>query len=247
MLQTYLTRTRQLLQNPEAPTALYSDADLTSWINQARGQTAGEGECIRKLGTVAAVIGQRDYAFTAISLGVSASTGIRGAIHVRQILLGMGGGYQPIVPRQWVWFAQYGLGNVVPENGEPTMWAQYGQGVAGTFYLDPPPALAYSLLCDCVCYPIDLVDDTTVEAIPYLWTDAVPYFAAYLALLSAQSGQRELDADRMFQRYTEFITRARRFANPDVLRGVYEQATDPAQVGKLGLQAGRSSQQAGGG
>ena len=57
-----------------------------------------------------------------------------------------------------------------------------------------------------------MYDSTTPEAIPYLWTDAVPFFAAYYALLSAQAGQRQGDADRMFARYQEFTNRARRFS-----------------------------------
>jgi hypothetical protein len=66
------------------------------------------------------------------------------------------------------------------------------------------------------------VNDTTAEAIPYLWTDAVPYFAAYLALLSSQTGARTADADKMMQRYTEFVERAKRAATGDVLPWQYQ-------------------------
>jgi hypothetical protein len=77
------------------------------------------------------------------------------------------------------------------------------------------------------------VDDTTVEAIPELWADAIPYFAAYLALLSAQSAQRQGDANRMFERYTEFVNRARAASTPSILPGNYKQQpniTRPNQV-----------------
>ena len=84
--------------------------------------------------------------------------------------------------------------------------------------------------------PIALVDDTTPEAIPYLWTDAVPFFAAYFALLSAQAGARQAEADRMFARYQEFTNRARRFATPSVLPFIYPQSGNPVQANQLGLQ-----------
>lgn len=248
MLTSYLTRTRNFLQLPsESSTELYTDSDLTLWINQARGQLAGEGECIRAIGTISTVIGQRPYLFSGLNLGVVGTIGIQGAIHVSRVSYAIGDGEQWIAPRPWPWFEFYALNNVVPENGMPREWAQYRQGSAGTgtgsgasgsFYLDPPPDSVYELRCNCVCYPIALTTDNTVEAIPYLWTDAVPYYAAYLALMSAQTSSRVADAERMFNQYTEFLNRARRAANPSVLRWQYEQAGDPTQAAKIGLQTG---------
>jgi hypothetical protein len=87
-----------------------------------------------------------------------------------------------------------------------------------------------------VCFPITLASDSDPEAIPYLWTDAVPYFAAYLALLSAQSQARQADAERMFSRYSEFLNRARRFATPSVLSGIYPQNPSPVMQNQLGIQ-----------
>ena len=37
---------------------------------------------------------------------------------------------------------------------------------SGSFYLDPPPNLVYSLLIDCSCYPSALVADTELAAVP---------------------------------------------------------------------------------
>lgn len=258
MLTTYLTRTKQLLQNPSAPTQLYTNADLTSWVNVARGQLAGEAECIRYQATISTVVAQRPYNFSSLSTGVAATTGISGIIHIRSILYSVGigepsntAGMQWIEPRPWQWFAFYYLNNPVPDSGAPTDWAQYGQGSAGTstgsgasgsFYLNPLPDIVYSLTCDCVCYPQVLVDDTTVEAIPFLWTDAVPYFAAYLALLSSQTDARMAQAERMFGYYQTFVQRARQFSNPSVERHIYEQETDPTKISKLGLQQKAANQ-----
>lgn len=146
------------------------------------------------------------------------------------------------------------MNNPVPVQSAPTEWSQYGQGAApktglqaqgGSIYVDPVPDSAYTFQLDCVCYPIDLVDDTTAEAIPYLWTDAVAYFAAYLALLSAQSQARQADANRMFERYTEFVNRARRFSTPSVLNTSYAQNPSPTRVNQLGMSPPRAAGGAG--
>ena len=236
MLTTYLTRTAQLLQNPKAPTSLYSSSDLTEWINIARGQLAGEGECIRIAGTLALTQGTQVYSFTSINLPNAVTLGIQGTINVRMASVAIASGQTLMTPRGWEWFNTYHLNNPVPQQGTPDVWSQYGQGVTGTVYIDPVPDGAYTLNLDCVCYPIALVDDTTPEAIPYLWTDAVPFFAAYFALLSAQAGARQAEADRMFARYQEFTNRARRFATPSVLPFIYPQSGNPVQANQLGLQ-----------
>jgi hypothetical protein len=235
MLDQYVLRTQQLLQAPAAPTELYAEADIIQWVNQGRGQLAGEGKCIRAIGTLPTVIGQRAYNFSSINFGTSAITGIAGAINVRSIQVGVGDGLKWINARGWTWFNFYNMSNVTPQQGEPAEWSQLAQGTTGSFYVDPPPDTVYTLSCDCVCQPIDLVDDTTVEALPYLWTDAVAYFAAYLAFLSAQSPARQNDAARMFEHYSTFVDRARQFATPDVNYTMYPQSKDPAQLAKLGL------------
>ena len=244
MLNRYQTAVKNLLQLPGAPVTLYDTTSLNLWINTARGQLAGDAECIHVLGTVSTVIGQRPYNFSSISTGVSATTGIQGVIHVRSILYNVASGMQWIDPHPWPYFMYYYLNNPVPVNGPPTTWSQLGQGSAGSgsgsgasgsFYLDPPPDLTYVLNTDVMCYPIDLTDDTTVEAIPYLFTDAVPYLAAWYALLSAQTGARTADAERMYSYYETFRDRARKMSNPSVGRSMYEQSEDPTRLNKLGI------------
>ena len=254
MLTSYLTQTARLLQNPGAPIALYSQSDLQSYVNISRGQLAGEANCIRVLGTISTVIGQRNYNFSAISLGTPSVTGVQGIIHIRSIRYAVGQGYKRLEPRAWPWFELYYLNNPVPTSGAPVNWSQYGQGSAGlggitgegtgslatgSFFIDPIPDLIYSLTCDCVCYPIALSADTDFEAIPYLWTDAVPFYAAYYALLSAQTSARMADAERYFQYYQQFVQRARNAATPDVLRYDYEQIPDPTALSQMGLSQPR--------
>src|SRR5690349_5170447 len=122
MLTTYQTRTQQLLQNPGAPTSLYSTADITSYINTARGQLAGEVECIRVLGTLPTVVGQPVYDFSAINIGVSGTTGVSGVMNVRQMGYAVGTGKQWVASRNWEWYFQYHLNNPVPSSGPPSVW-----------------------------------------------------------------------------------------------------------------------------
>ena len=251
MLTAYQTQTQRLLQNPGAPTSLYALTDIMSWINTARGQLAGEGQCIRVMGTVSTVVGQRNYNFSNIALGTPSVTGVQGVIHVRRVMYSVASGYRWMRPRNWEWFDLYKLNNPVPPSGPPQVWAQYAQGSAGlgsitgegtgsissgSFYIDPLPDNVYILNCDCVCYPIALAADTDVEAIPYLWTDAVPFFAAYYALLSSQTSARQADAERLFGHYQTFVDRARKASTPDVNKYLYQQVPDPTVANKISAQ-----------
>jgi hypothetical protein len=116
---------------------------------------------------------------------------------------------------------------------------------SGSFYVDPIPDAIYTLTCDCVCYPIALAADTDFEALPYLWPDAVPFYAAYYALLSAQTSARMQDGERYFQYYQQFAQRARTAATPDVLRYEYEQVPDPTALNQMALP--KQAQGGGGG
>jgi len=235
MLTTYLLQTKQLLQNPPAnANPLYSDSDLTSYINRARGQIAGDAECIRNYATLPIVAAQRQYPFADVVLG-SPSAGIAGIFNIRYAWYLVGDGQKSMRPRPWAWFAQYKLNNPVPTPGAPQVWSQYGQGETGSIFIDPIPDNSYTLPIDTVCVPIDLVDDSTVEAIPYPWTDAVCFLAAYYALLSAQSAARQADADRMMTRYQEFKNRARKYSNPSIMPYLYEQAPSPVRSSQLGI------------
>jgi hypothetical protein len=254
LLNFYLAQTQNLLQLPGSAAAnLYTTANLTLWINIARGQVAGEGECIRTFGTVPTVVGQQPYPFSSITFPTASTvSGIQGAININSLSYNNGNGQLWLTPRPWPWFSLYNQNSAVPVQGKPTEWSQFGQGAApgaantsqasaggGSFYLSPSPDDIYTLNCNCVCYPIPLALDTDPEALPYLWTDAVPFFAAYFALMSAQTNARMADAANMYKgHYNEFMDRARKQSNAGVDRWLYSQAADPAQAAKMGVKAG---------
>lgn len=99
----------------------------------------------------------------------------------------------------------------------PTLCAQFGQGTNGSIYMYPIPSTAYQYEWDCFCLPSDLVDDSTFEALPQPWQDAVPYFAAHLSYLELQNlnaAKFYLDLyDNMVHRYSAYA-RPGRMVNP---------------------------------
>ena len=231
MLSTYQTRTAQLLQNPSsAATQLYQTSDINIWINIARGQIAGASECIRVYGSLSLTTGTQVYPFSAIN--VSTIAGVAGVLHTRGSVIGVASGGLWLHPRPFPYFQLYFLSIPVPAQAQPVEYSQYGQGAGGSIYFNPVPDQNYTVSLDCVCYPINLVDDTTPEALVYPWTDCVAYFAAYLALMSAQ---RVSDADHMWQQYQTFMALARSMSNGDVSPSQYIQSGDPTRSNKLGV------------
>ena len=68
------------------------------------------------------------------------------------------------------------------------------------------------------------------------FTDAIPYYAAYLALLSSSDKERRGEAPKMWEQYTEFVARARRASTPAVLPGNMTKGglIQPAQIARNG-------------
>lgn len=99
----------------------------------------------------------------------------------------------------------------------PTVCGQYGQGTNGSFYMYPIPSQTYQCELDCFCLPQDLLTDQDVEALPQPWTDAVQYWAAYLAYLEMQNWNSargmKAEFDEMMHRYGAYA-RPGRWINP---------------------------------
>jgi hypothetical protein len=221
MLFSYQQQTQRLIRDIAQKDI--NPRDLVGYINEARTQVAGESASIRAFGTLPVVSANRGpYAFSLVTL---TTAGVAGILDARAFLYAVGTGMKWITPRSFEWFTIYCLNNTNPGTGAPKVWSQYGQGVTGSVYVDPVPDANYTLSGDCVCYPVPLVNDTTIEAVAPLWTTAVPYYAAYLALLSAQTGDYMDKAQKMLSLYELFVARARRFVTPDVLPLQYSQAT----------------------
>lgn len=213
----------------------FNPGDLATYINEARGQIAADGECIRAMATTATTQGVSSYAYTSFTTSAS---GVGGVGNIRSIWYGVGTGQQYVCPKGFEWFGLYYLNNPLAPQGPPDVWSLQGQGLAGTVYLGPTPDQAYTLTADAVCYPVNLTSDSTAEAIPAYWTDCVQFLACFYALINASMQD---DADRMFRRYALYRDRARQFSNPSVLPGIWAQSVDRTLPNKLGAPPDKSA------
>src|SRR5215472_11839686 len=148
-----------------------------------------------------------------------ATFGASQVIKVFSVACNQAGTYKPMLTQKtWSEFQAYLRIYSNTQQNYPLYWSQFGQGVNGSLYLFPWPAQPLQLDVDVCCTVINLVNDTTVEAIPYPWTDAVPYYAAYLAY---ENSSRKEDADRMFKMYSMYMKRGRAFSETPFMPDYY--------------------------
>lgn len=216
-LTAYLTQTLALLH--DANNVFWTQTNLTTWINLARKRVAAEGQCIRVLPSgVNSVVGQEVYTYASFNTQVQVTPGVNNILFVQTIAVNWGALKPTLDYMVWNDFQAYLRSYSVSLQGQPAIWSQYGQGVGGSAYLWPVPSSVAAMDWDCVCLPILLVDDTTVEAIPDPWTDAVPYYAAYLGLMNAR---RPEEAKNMFSVYKEYMSGSRVWAEPMMIPTYY--------------------------
>ena len=169
----------------------------------------------------ASTVPQQEFmTFQTLDTLAALTTGVASVIGVNSVACQWGSGsvYKPMLRwRPWAWFQANCRVYSVSAMNFPSYWSQFGQGRPGSFYLFPIPAQVLSLDVDAICLPIDLVDDTTPDAVPYPWQDAVPFFAAYQCYMNSS---RAPDAARMFSnnpqvpgQYQIFMARARKMSD----------------------------------
>lgn len=233
-LADYETQVLALIQAPSSPIPLVDTATLTTYINMSRMQVAGQGLCIRNYAQLVLVAGTQQYPFSAIT---GLSSGVNGIFNIRQAWCNDPGtsGQAWISPRPFEYFGYFFLNDAVPPTGQPTDWSQFGQGEGGSIFVYPTPDQAYTLNLDVVGVPINLSDDSTPEVIPALWTQAVPFYAAWLAFLSLQ---RAGDGANMRKLFEEQMALARHAANPDIQIEAWSQSQHPTMANQLGAPAG---------
>ena len=229
-LTIYEGLTQALLQAPSSPIALIPTATLDIYINQSRLQVAAQGRCIRVYPTLALAAGQQVYQFSSIT---GLGTGVVGIFHIRQVWLQIPGvtGQVRMTSRPFEWFGLYALNKLNPQHGQPKRWAQLGEGLEGSIFVDPVPDLPYTLSLDVLGVPANIATDNDPEAIPDIWRAAVPFYAAWWAF---QSAQRQADADMVLKRFQEHLAYARAAANPDLIMENWSQSPDPEEVNRLG-------------
>lgn len=164
-------------------------------------------------------VGQEIYTFASRNSAAQAiNSGVNQIVGVMSVSVSWGSMKPMLDRRTWTDFQANFRAWTTGYVGQPAVWAQYGQGVNGSIYLCPMPAQVLNMDWDCFCEPIALVDDTTVEALPFPWTDAVQYYAAHLAYANSQ---RQADADAMMKLYVDNMKRARAMSDPSFIPSPY--------------------------
>lgn len=198
--------------NAGAITSVTVIAGGTSWDGTttiAATDTAGSGATFTsvQVGNNLTVVNQEIYTFASRN---AAATAINSGINQIIGLMGISvswGSMKPTLQRcTWGDFQANYRAWTTGYLGQPAVWAQYGQGASGSLYLCPMPSQIMNMDWDCWCTPIALIDDTTAEAIPYPWSGAVKYYAAYLAFANSQ---RLAEAEAMKALYLDKMKTAR--------------------------------------
>ena len=218
-LFAYLQQLQRFLEYDERQ-AIFNPADLTVFINEARGQIALSSQCIRQPAQLIAVEGQNNYNFSDATFVASPVIlpGLLSVLNIRQARLVLPtGGQRRLSMRSWEWFETFHLSRTIPEmdnppipGGSPRVAARLQPGLIGTLWIAPTPdAFApYTLNLDAVGYPAPLVysnGDSDPEALPVPWTDAVPMLAAHFACIAEGNANA---AALWFNEYTTFERRA---------------------------------------
>jgi hypothetical protein len=233
VLSDYMSDLENLIQAPTSPIPLVTAALRQHYINKARGQCAAQGDNLPGYGTLAVSQASNQYPFASITF--PASAGIKSAIAIETVnWLTPQGGQLPVNPIEWARYNRYELAHRTPVRTSPRVWSELQQGDLGTMFLNPLDN-AYTLAIRARCIPVDLVDDNTPDAIPYGWSDAVPFLAAWYCYMSLQ---RQADADKMLERYQGMMQVGRGGAVPDTQAGVFNGSPDIYMAGRLGMGGG---------
>ncbi len=206
-----------------APGTVVIASTLTNTtISPAPLRTQGSSQIVTFYPALATVAGQEAYFYNGnVQSGtpILTSFGLQSIIQVKSITVNWGGtfGSNAYMLDYWdfrsyqAYLRFYGPTGL---QGNPAVWTAY----QNTVFMRPVPTQAYPMQWDTICSVIDLASDADVEAIPYPFTDAIPYYAAYLALLNSQ---RSADAGAMKERYEEYIKRARAFVQRTIVPTMY--------------------------
>lgn len=145
------------------------------------------------------VTNQQVYPFSLVNSTVQLVSGVDRILKVLQVAVS-NGSTKPVM-YQWDWQYYQAFGNVYPQQyGNVAAWAQQSFGTDGSIYLYPIPSQAWEMDWDCVCLPLDISSASTAaqDAIPYPWSEAVPYYAAYLYY---EYAQRDEDAKDFYSKW----------------------------------------------
>lgn len=215
MLYDYQQQVQQIISDEIS--AVVNPFDLTLYINRARGQVATSSGCLRQLQTLTLTAGQNSFPLSSITLTAPFS----GVVYINEMASASSAGQQYVrmETRPFPWFFTYYLANgLAVANAVPNIWAQLSIGTTGVIYFSPAALANNVFLMDCVCTPSPLTNDGESEPLPYPYTDAVPYYASYLAFLNMKNAQA---AQGMYALYQLFMKNAASQSVPTVLPNIF--------------------------
>ena len=160
---------------------------------------------------------QETYTFAAASALITAE-GIGGIFAVQNVSMSWGSLKPTLRWMDWSGFQAYLRSQNLQSTNWPTVWAQYGEGTQGSIYLYPIPSQTMQMDWDCYCLPKWLASDSDFEALPYPWTEAVPFYAAYIA----HSGKNLDMANYFEQKYRLMVKEARAWVSPAMVPDFYQ-------------------------
>lgn len=162
---------------------------------------------------------QEVYTFSAANAIITQfNPGVSGIFGVQSVAVAWGA-MKPVLKNvDWSSMQAYMRSINYATSAYPAVWAQYKQGHSASIYLYPVPSQLNQMEWDCYCDVIDLVDDTTVEAIPDPYDQAVPFKAAYYAYMNAQ---RRDDAAMMDSEYKRYMREGRAMSTPSMVPDFY--------------------------
>lgn len=106
----------------------------------------------------------------------------------------------------WDEFQAYCRAYAVLNMSYPAIWSVFNDGPQGEIWLFPVPSQYNEIELDVTCLPKDLIDDTTYDAIPAAFQEALKYGAAAIAF---ESSGRFAQAQVMEDRFADNLGIAR--------------------------------------
>lgn len=192
-------------------------ANTTLTVTDATGSGARLTPVL--VGSNLTVVGQEIYPFsTVLAAAQQINSGVQSILGVNSISVSWGAMKPMLDRRTWTDFQANFRAWTTGYISQPAVWAQFGQGVNGSVYLCPIPSEVLNMDWDVFCGPIALSSGTTPEAIPYPWTDCVPYYAAFLAYSNSQQSEK---ADGMLKIYNNQMKRARAMSDSSFIPSPY--------------------------
>jgi hypothetical protein len=241
MLFQYRQQTQRLMMDTRQVRLNLQDIDF--YINDARVQIALAAECLRQPAAMTMVVGQQYYPFADMTLQSAPNppVGLAGVANVRVARLSLlGGGNRRLEMRSWEWFDTYWLSRIAPVAGPPQITSRLQPGLTGSLCFAPSPDDVYPISLDTVAYPSPLVTDSDPEALPSPWTDAVPFYSAYLCCLSLRDAE---GAGLMWNEYQKFETRGTQLTTPTRFPRSYPGGRGAALAGARSPITGGGGQQ----